>query len=80
MGTEAALVMVAVTLALLLPLLMVKHSVTRRTREAAGPEIADQRDERVRLVILAVTALTMFGLFFAYGSVVVAAELMTPTH
>ncbi|WP_419411618.1 hypothetical protein [Primorskyibacter sp. 2E107] len=75
MGTQAALVMVAVTLALLLPLVMVKRSVNQRTLEIAGEDVAKQRDELARLAILGIAALTMLGLFFVYGSVVVAAEL-----
>lgn len=75
MGTQAALVMVAVTLALLLPLIMVKRAVARQEFEAHGEVAAERKEEKARLVVLGVTAAAMFGLVFAYGSVVIAAQL-----
>ncbi|WP_425101736.1 hypothetical protein [Tropicibacter sp. S64] len=59
----------------MLPLIMVKRSVSRKTLEIAGEEVARRQDEKARLVVLGITALVMFGLVFAYGSVVIASEL-----
>ncbi|WGW05127.1 hypothetical protein [Tropicibacter oceani] len=80
MGTQAAMMMALATVGLLLPLVLIKYYVKKVTMEKDGEQAAYRRNEAGRLMIMTAMSALMFGLVIAFGSQVVAPEMMAAVH